>query len=486
MLWLFCVFLINQSRALPNFVFVLTDDQDLTLRSLDFLNETVELVANEGLTFTNYYVNSPICCPSRGTILTGKYPHNIEVFNNSLSGGCSSLKWQQQYEKNTIASILKAQKNYKTFYAGKYLNQYGESYNGVQHVPPGYDWWLGLKGNSKYYNYTLSINGSGHHFETDYLTDKITKYALDFLSQSDKINFFMMLAPPACHAPFTPAPRHRGLFPTLETIKTVPFNSTPVNKHWIVGMPPTSLPQNDQILDQIYRSRIRTLQAVDDMVGALVTKLQEIRVLDNTYFIVTSDNGFHIGQFTQPWDKRQPYESDIHVPFMIRGPKIHRKTISDIPVSAVDIFSTILDLAGLTFESDGHSFKEFLFKNESFHNEYILVEYWGEGSASSIDSTCPWGPTDQLSECVPEAWCKCQDARNNTYRCVLDISSVKKIKFCLFEDGFIEAYDLIEDPHELVNLELDKNQITNYVTVLEKLKLLVFRVVQKWRCLKRV
>ncbi|XP_064214399.1 N-acetylglucosamine-6-sulfatase isoform X2 [Tribolium castaneum] len=456
MWWLFCVFLLNQSHALPNFVFVLTDDQDLTLRSLDFLNQTVKLVANQGLTFTNFYVNSPICCPSRSTILTG---------------GCSSVRWQQQYEKNTIASILKSRKNYTTFYAGKYLNQYGKSGKGVKHVPPGYDWWLGLKGNSKYYNYTLSINGSGHFFEKDYLTDKITKYALDFLNQTDEGNFFMMLAPPACHAPFTPADRHRRLFPDLETLKTPPFNATPSDKHWIVAMPPMSLPQNVQILDEIYKNRIRTLQSVDEMVQALITKLQEIRVLDNTYFIVTSDNGFHIGQFTQPWDKRQPYESDIRVPFMIRGPNIRKKTVSEVSVSAVDIFATILDLAEITsFESDGRSFKEILFKNQSFDNKYTFIEYWGEGNANSIDSTCPWGPTNQLSECVPEAWCKCQDSRNNTYTCVLDISSAKKIKFCLFEYGFVEAYDLIEDPHELVNLKLDEDQTTHYLNVLEKFK----------------
>lgn len=78
----------------------------------------------------------------------------------------------------------------------------------------------------------LSINGTGQFYKNDYLTDKITNYALDFL-KSVKGNFFMTLAPPACHDPFTPAPRHRDLFPNLETVKGTPFNSTPMDVRFL-------------------------------------------------------------------------------------------------------------------------------------------------------------------------------------------------------------------------------------------------------------
>lgn len=69
------------------------------------------------------FVNTPICCPSRSSILTGKYPHNIGVFNNSLAGNCSSEYWQKHHEPHSIAAILKHKANYTTFYGGKYLNQ---------------------------------------------------------------------------------------------------------------------------------------------------------------------------------------------------------------------------------------------------------------------------------------------------------------------------------------------------------------------------
>jgi arylsulfatase A-like enzyme len=173
----------------------------------------------------------------------------------------------------------------------------------VEHVPKGYDWWLGLKGNSRYYNYTLSVNGTGHFFQSDYLTDQITYYALNFLNEKSVAegSFFMMLAPPACHAPFTPAPRHEELYPDLLTVRDPAFNATPVDKHWLVQMPPTSLPEDVTNLDEIYRNRIRTLLSVDDMVGAVVEKLEELKILNNTYVIVMSDNGFHIGKERPIW-----------------------------------------------------------------------------------------------------------------------------------------------------------------------------------------
>ena len=68
-----------------------------------------------------------------------------------------------------------------------------------------------------------------------------------------------------------------------------------LQKHWLVQMPPEILPSDVTVLDEIYKNRIRTLQAVDDMVKVIINKLQEVNVLSNTYFILASDNGFHIG-----------------------------------------------------------------------------------------------------------------------------------------------------------------------------------------------
>lgn len=68
-----------------------------------------------------------------------------------------------------------------------------------------------------------------------------------------------------------------------------------LQKHWLVEMPPTTLPTDVTILDDIQKNRLRTLMAVDEMVGAVVTKLKQMNVYDDAYLIFTSDNGFHIG-----------------------------------------------------------------------------------------------------------------------------------------------------------------------------------------------
>jgi hypothetical protein len=84
---------------------------------------------------------------------------------------------------------------------------------------------------------------------------------------------------------------------------------------------------------------------------------------------------------------------------MIRGPNIAPNVSSDFPVTTVDILPTILDLAGITeHNGDGHSFKEELFKTgRSSYNRNLLVEYWGEGDASTNDPACPWGTDDTIS-----------------------------------------------------------------------------------------
>ncbi|KMQ96049.1 n-acetylglucosamine-6-sulfatase-like protein [Lasius niger] len=189
---------------------------------------TLNLIASQGATFTNCFVASPICCPNRASILTGRYQHNHLTVNNSIAGGCSSAQWQQSQEPATFAALLR-NAGYRTFYAGKYLNEYGsEKVGGAAHVPVGWDWWAGLIGNSKYYDYSLSINGTEIKYgnnSSDYLTDVISNLAVDFINgYSDDQPFLMVLAPPAPHAPFTPADRHNDKYNDTKAKRTPNFN----------------------------------------------------------------------------------------------------------------------------------------------------------------------------------------------------------------------------------------------------------------------
>jgi N-acetylglucosamine-6-sulfatase len=184
-----------------------------------------------------------------------------------------------------------------------------------------------------YYDYSLSANGTrekhGHNYETDYLTDVIvrtinvlvlralsinykliftsTKYLLcvqsrkaaDFLrDKSAEVErpFFMMLSPPACHAPFTPAPQYASHFADERAPQDGSFNVAGKDKHWLVreAKHPLSNESLDYI-DSTFRNRWRTLLSVDDMVENVVNILTEQDQLNNTYIFLTSDHGFHLG-----------------------------------------------------------------------------------------------------------------------------------------------------------------------------------------------
>lgn len=121
-----------------------------------------------------------------------------------------------------------------------------------------------------------------------------------------------------------------------------------LDKHWLLRLQPDRLTEDDiQTLRQINIQRWQTLVAVDELVDAVVAKLDEIKQLDNTFIVFTSDNGFHLGQFALGADKRQPYETDIRVPFIVRGPGVLAKATDGTPVALIDLMPTILDLAGM-------------------------------------------------------------------------------------------------------------------------------------------
>ncbi|XP_011636259.1 N-acetylglucosamine-6-sulfatase-like isoform X2 [Pogonomyrmex barbatus] len=391
----FFFFLLNYlslSLASKNIVLIVTDDQDSVLDGMTPMTNVLNLIGHQGATFANCFVASPVCCPNRASILTGRYQHNHLTVNNSIAGGCSSTQWQQFREPATFATLLQLV-GYKTFYAGKYLNQYGnKKVGGAAHVPVGWDWWAGLIGNSKYYDYSLSINGTEVKYgnsPSDYLTDVINNLATDFIKgYSGDQPFLMVLAPPAPHAPFTPANRHNGRYNDTKAKRTPNFNvSIHQDKHWLVREAPTPLP--DSILpklDEIYRKRWETLLAVDELVKDIYNLLEKQHLLNNTYFIYTSDNGYHIGQFSMPMDKRQPYETDIRVPLLISGPGIEPSVIST-PVSSVDIFATLLDIAGIKYPSDGTTL--FNAKHNKKRDRTVLIEYRGERSYEATTSGCP-------------------------------------------------------------------------------------------------
>ncbi|PVD33907.1 hypothetical protein C0Q70_05169 [Pomacea canaliculata] len=448
----------------PNIVFVLTDDQDLVLGGMDPMQKTTNLIGQQGLTFTNAVVSCPICCPSRSSIISGKYIHNHGAINNSVEGGCSSRSWQQNQETRGFPVYLK-QRGYTTFFAGKYLNQYGyDRVGGVSHVPPGWDWWNGLVGNSKYYDYQISINGTlethGHDYLNDYLTDLINRRAQDFLELQGPSSppFFLMLSTPACHEPFPSAPHYAHRYSAAKAPRDHgSFNVKAKDKHWLMEQPIIPMPNDTlQLVDEYYSSRLRTLLSVDDMVEDVYNTLRRKNLLDNTYILFASDNGYHLGQFGLPYDKREPYEFDIRVPMMIRGPGIAAGTTSQESAMNIDLGPTFISLAGgeVPDHMDGKPLTP-LWENPKASQNFrpnVLVEYSGEEKVSIAG--CPQWQNQRLFNCNPLAHCVCEDAWNNTFSCIRATVDSAIYKYCEFKDNqnFVELYELISDPFELTNL----------------------------------
>ncbi|MEK6256350.1 MAG: sulfatase-like hydrolase/transferase, partial [Chloroflexota bacterium] len=182
-----CSLFSQSSRAYdptrPNIIIILTDDQPQdTIAFMPILQK--ELV-NKGVNFSNAYVTTPLCCPSRASILSGQYARNHNVLTNRPTlGGAGNLD-----DSATMATWLQGA-GYTTGYIGKYLNAYA-SMEPYGYIPPGWDDWRVLIESGQpdryYYDYTLNENGEfvdyGHE-EEDYGGDLLVRKALEFINNS--------------------------------------------------------------------------------------------------------------------------------------------------------------------------------------------------------------------------------------------------------------------------------------------------------------
>src|SRR5262249_48053666 len=220
---------------------------------------------------------------------------------------------------------------YQTLLAGKYLSRYpcGAA---LSYIPPGWSEWYSLvQGNGNApgeFNYTLNENGtlvSYGNTPEDYGTDGYGRQAVDFIQRMAQAEnpFFVYLAPYALHEPLTAAPRHADLFPGAKAPRPPSFNEGNVSdKAQYIRNRPLLNDAEIAAIDQYYRQRLQALQAVDEMVAHLITTLSVTGQLDHTYIFFTSDNGFHLGQHRLLTGKRGPYEEDIRVTLLVRGPGV--------------------------------------------------------------------------------------------------------------------------------------------------------------------
>ena len=307
----------------PNIVLLLTDDQDLILSGLDKMPIVNQLLMERGTTFTNAFVHVPICCPSRTSILSGRYVHNGGATANSFDSNCYGTTWVNETEKQTFA-VLAKEAGYQTSYAGKYLNRYGQpgapgcedndSDSACLRVPPGWDKWLGMVGNQNFYYKTTVVqsdNGGttsfqhkhGTMYEENYFPDVVTNRTLamieEFVSAPERTPFLVVNAWGTPHGPNTPAPWAKDAFSGVGAPRTPSYNTPDqhvLGKHWLVQQHTPFNGKKARNMDKRFARRLESLLSVDQHVSSIVKLLEEKGELENTIIIYTSDNGFHFGQ----------------------------------------------------------------------------------------------------------------------------------------------------------------------------------------------
>ena len=361
--------------ARPNIVFIFCDD--LTVQAVSAYGHKLKLldtpnmdrIASEGILFERCVVPNSICGPSRAVIQTGKYSHLNGFFHNN-----SRFDSSQQ----TFPKLLQAS-GYQTAVIGKWH---------LVSDPVGFDHWHILPGQGLYYNPPMIKDGEKVQ-HTGYSTDLISEFSIDWLKKRDKTKPFMLMSQhKAPHREWAPALRHLGwhndrVFPEpgtlfddysgrgiaeLEQDMTLKKTFTPLDAK--ETSPPNLNAEQQAVWDAYYKPRnegiselsgdalvrwryqrylhdyLGTVKAVDEAVGTMLDYLKEEGIADNTLVILSSDQGFYLGE--HGWfDKRWIYEESLTTPFMARWPKIIKPgSRSAALVSILDFPETFLEAAG--------------------------------------------------------------------------------------------------------------------------------------------
>jgi arylsulfatase A-like enzyme len=414
----------------PNIVFILTDD--LAWNLVQYMPNALEM-QKDGVTFANYFVTDSLCCPSRSSIFTGRYPHDTGVFRNVGPDGGYLAFVNRGNDRATFATALSAA-GYRTAMLGKYLN----GYLPAKHpVAPGWTSWAVAGHAYSEFNYALNQDGKVVQYgrnATDYLTDVLARLGVRFIRQATDVPFLIEIATFAPHGPYTPAPRDAGKFPDLRAPRTLAFNAAPDTDaaRWLFAHPALSDSDIAKV-DGDFRKRAQAVLAVDKMIGELRAAVAAIGEENNTYFVFSSDNGYHMGEHRLMPGKMTAYDTDIRVPLIVTGPGIPAGITVEEVVENIDLCPTFAELAGAAAPPaiDGRSLVPLL--------RGLKVADWR--SVALVEHRGPHNdPTDPDAPAV-------RSGNPTTYEAIRALSSV----YVEYADGEREYHDLAADPYELRN-----------------------------------
>jgi arylsulfatase A-like enzyme len=418
----------NAGTDQPNIVFVLIDD----LRSDMFgyqghpFIETpaIDRLATEGIQFTNAFVTTSLCSPSRASFMTGMYMHHHHVVDNN-----------NLMKKGTVIFPQLLQKaGYQTAFIGKW------HMGGASDEPrEGFDHWVSFRGQGTYFPNKNKMNVNGKRVpRKKYMTDELTDYAEEWLEKQDgKKPFLLYLSHKGIHGPYRPAPRHLDQFKNQKITLPDSMSDTPGNyagkPMWVKnqrnswhGVDHPYHSRHKQTIGEMKKHYCEMLISIDESVKRVMKTLKTNGLDKNTIVIFTSDGGFLWGEHGLI-DKRCAYEESVHIPFLVWAPKLFdsKREVKQM-VANIDVAPTLLELAGVSAPGsmDGISFAQYLKNKEEIKpiRKSLLYEYYWEYNFPQTPTTFA--------------------LRNQRY---------KLIQYHGVWDSD-ELYDLQKDPEEMENL----------------------------------
>ncbi|MCJ1307627.1 hypothetical protein MMC25_001274 [Agyrium rufum] len=438
----------------PNVVFIVTDDQDLHLDSLSYMPLLKKYLADQGTTYQKHYSTVSLCCPSRVSLWTGRAAHNTNVTDVSPPYG-GYPKFISQGLNQAWLPMWLQQAGISTYYVGKLMNSHGiTNYN--KPFPAGFTGSEFLLEPYTYQYFNTSWQRSHEapvKYPGQYTSDLTASKSLAFIDDAAvaKKPFMLTISPIAPHANVVfpnqtgragfsepePDAKRANLFPNVKVPRSVSFNAKiPSGANWVSRL----AQQNETVIDyfdHFYRQRLRSLQNVDEMIESVVNRLEQHGILDNTYIVYTSDNGYHIGQHRMAPGKTCGYEEDVNVPFIVRGPGVPKRLTTDIVSSHTDLAPTFLNFFGVKPrpEFDGTAIpvsERGIREARVSRQEHVNIEFWGTGAPEGTYGF------SSLGSIIAAAL----GNTNNTYKSLRLVGSSYSLYYSVWCSGEHEVYDM--------------------------------------------
>lgn len=353
LLWSAACWVCLPAIAAPNLLIIQTDEHHYNTLGC-YGGEIVQTphidrIAREGALCSSFYATTPVCSPSRGSLVTGLYPHHHQVVQNNIPFPDSTV---------TFASILKDQ-GYRTGFIGKWhLDGDGKpqweperrfGFEDNRYMFNRGHWkkfvmvdgepQVGGKDNKGRPNYDLD-GADATTFSTDWLTDR----AIEFIDTSRTDPFCLMLSLPDPHGPNTVREPYDSMFDNVE----IPIPST-IRKPeaQIPAWAPTEAKVTIATLRRLMPHYFGMVKCIDDNIGRILKTLEDRNRLDDTVIVFTSDHGDLCGEHGR-LNKGNPYEGSARIPFLLRYPaKVPNGTRIDVALSCIDFMPTVFSLMGM-------------------------------------------------------------------------------------------------------------------------------------------